>query len=630
MSSRLARALAAIGAGLVAFLLYHATLVPGMDLGDSASFQADVGARLLTPRHGYPLYFAINSLVGRAVIEPGAEPARAANLASAICGAVAIAILTIVVSELAQSVLAGLFAGLLFAASYTFWSQCVTAEVYALHMTCVGATLLLLRRWADSPSLARLTIAFAIYAIAFGNHLSMILLAPAIVLFIALTAGWRTLVRPSTIVAAVATAALGATQYAWNVAGMLAMPDVPPGADAVRAFWFDVTKTDWRESMVYATPSNMFGERMAMYWFDLRQQFGVAGMAIAVMGAIALAFRRPRDFVLLAVAFAVNWLFAFTYNVGDVHVFFLPSHLMVAIAAGYGVALLIDLVQSRHGPRLAIAVGVIALAYPAWRAYDTFPAVDRSHDRRGERVLEALTHDLTADNAILFADLNWQLQNGLSYFAKYRRPDLPYLRSADRLLAFPVLVDDNLAMGRGVYLTSSAKRRVGAAYGSAFAIDVDPANHVRQIAAIADELPEGTSYVFTLLTPYRDRPLDPSQPPAVMSALTAQGNQAPVLPLDGYSLVAGVKGIAPTLVRSAARPFSTSIDLAGRRIVVRFDAWLAYDTIRRADFGHVIADHRHALPIDRGMSFVAWVNDQTLVAYESSMYAEQPRYVLRP
>ncbi len=50
-------------------------------------------------------------------------------------------------AELSGSVAAAVAAALLFAGSYTFWSQAIIAEVYALHALLVSATLLLLLRW---------------------------------------------------------------------------------------------------------------------------------------------------------------------------------------------------------------------------------------------------------------------------------------------------------------------------------------------------------------------------------------------------------------------------------------------------------------------------------------------------
>src|SRR5450756_959268 len=54
--------LPALAVASAAFALYCATLLPGFDFGDTGSFQTLVGSSLITPRDGYPLYFAIGGL----------------------------------------------------------------------------------------------------------------------------------------------------------------------------------------------------------------------------------------------------------------------------------------------------------------------------------------------------------------------------------------------------------------------------------------------------------------------------------------------------------------------------------------------------------------------------------------
>src|SRR4029077_14099257 len=77
---------AAILVALAAFALYRATLLPGFDFGDTGSFQTMVGSPLITPRDGYPLYFALGNVF---VWLTRGEPAHALNLASAVAAAVA-------------------------------------------------------------------------------------------------------------------------------------------------------------------------------------------------------------------------------------------------------------------------------------------------------------------------------------------------------------------------------------------------------------------------------------------------------------------------------------------------------------------------------------------------------------
>ncbi len=87
--------LVAASLAAVAFLCYYATLVPGLDLGDSASFQTGVGSLTLTPRHAYPLYYGLGSVVRLAApwrAGAGAQPrvggisARSPWACSGACG----------------------------------------------------------------------------------------------------------------------------------------------------------------------------------------------------------------------------------------------------------------------------------------------------------------------------------------------------------------------------------------------------------------------------------------------------------------------------------------------------------------------------------------------------------------
>src|SRR5262249_29412467 len=97
----LRRTLPATIVALAAFALYRSTLLPGLDLGDTASFQATVGAPVLSPRDGYPLYFAIGALFARAT---SAEPAHALNLASAVEASAACGVFVLVAAELSGSI----------------------------------------------------------------------------------------------------------------------------------------------------------------------------------------------------------------------------------------------------------------------------------------------------------------------------------------------------------------------------------------------------------------------------------------------------------------------------------------------------------------------------------------------
>jgi hypothetical protein len=621
--------LAAIACGL-----YVSTLLPGQDLGDTASFQAIAGERVLTPRQGYPLYFAVASAFVHA--RPG-NPAGATNLASAVEAGLAIGTLVLVGAELGGAVAAGVVAALLFAGAYTFWSQAIIAEVYALHALVVGLCLLALLRWERRPTLGRLAVFFVIYAVGFGDHLQNVLLLPAFTLFLLMSApgGPRGLLRPRVVVLAAGIAAAAALQYAWNFSFLLFEPDHAPLPDLLRTFWFDVTKTDWRANMVVTIPWATVDDRFAMYWFDLRQQVGWPGVASALAGIVFLFRVNWRRAVLVLTAFAVNWAFAFTYNVGDTHVFYLPSHLFVALAAGCGAGWLWHAARLHlakrtpaglASPAALAAVTLVLAAYPAWRIVDTYPAMDRSADRWPTRFLDQLTAGIDGSHEILVRDINWQLNNGLDYYDKYAKPGLPMLDAPGAMLHFPFVVRSNAAMGRDVVLTDGAAALVRSAYGSLFAIERDARVPVPTLADRIAALPRGSAYVLGLIESYPETPLGPAQLNATAAALGLTG----ALPGGRYGLVAGHVGERPLVAIGSEEPFRSTFRLDGHRVDVRVECWLPADTIRRMGFGHVIVDRRHVLTLDRGASFAALGPDGTarLSAWEGGLFAPQARWVI--
>jgi hypothetical protein len=613
----------AAAVAVAVFAMYYGTLLPGLDLGDTASFQVMAGSRTVAPRDAYPLYFAIGRVF--TWLTPG-DKAFALNLASAVEGATATVLLLLVATELSGSMLAGIAVSVLFAGSYTFWSQSIIAEVYALHMCFVAGTIFLLLGWERRPTLARLALFFLVYALGFGNHLSMILLAPAFSCFLLLSAphGWRSMVTPRVVGLALVCASLGALQYAWNLHWLWLQAGPPPASlEALKAFWFDVTKSDWRSMMVLRIPTSVLPDRVHMYLFDLGQQFGRIYPLVAVGGAGILTWQSPRRALLIAGVYAVNVVFAFGYNVGDSHVFFLPSHLMLAMLGAPALAALDSFARSRG------AVSLTMLVWAVWSAYDNFPALDRSGDTRPTRLLTQMTNGLNAQRAVLLTDLNWQIENGLEYLGKEIRPDLAHARLANVLLYAPALVRDNAAIGRATVMTERAAADLHRAYGPIFTPEPDAAAVVPGLAEVAGELAPGTPFVLCVLQPDHEFTLDTGDLARGLSILTR--GQIETIPTIGYAALVGRVGDRPIASYSGSRPFRVMTRVGDIRVEVRMESWLSFDTIRRMGFGQVVADRHHALVVERGVSFVALdaTGRPMRTAYRGGLFAPQPRYLIR-
>jgi len=641
-----ARSTAVIVAAIVAtvaFWAYTKTLLPGVDLGDTGGFQAAVLWPEVSARQAYPLYYDVAAPFVRAASM--ANPARGLNLFSAIFGAAAVGLLTYLCALVAESLAAGIVAGLLLAFSYTFWSQAIIAEVYTLHLTLVLVSCLALYAYAQQPSRLRLAIFFAVYAFAFGNHLSMILLlVPFAVFLLQVTPDRRTLFAPTTIALAVIIAAAAALQYWPNFVSTSHVGGGPISwGDRLATFWFDTTKVDWRESMVMGVRGDQLADRVGMWWFDARQQFGIFGLVLAVVGAVRLwTISRPWA-TLIVLAYAINTLFAFTYNVGDTHVFYLPSHLFTAFLAGAALQSPVARAFAARAEARTMKAGasvliILVVLYAGRRAWDTWPAIDRHDDRRAESLVTRLALGANPQSAVLVTDVNWQLENALLYYTRFGRRDVPWVRLPDVELHFPLLVRDNDAISRDLILDAYAARDVVASFGPLFPMQRDPISASPDLIDEIGGLSPGTPYVLCVLTPPREEHLDPELLGEAVRMLT-RGRIPAELRIGGsaengvgrrYQLMAGLTGEAPIVARAEDSPFRMNFRLLDDPFTVRMESWLPSDTFRRAGFGHVLRGREHVLTLERGVSLV-WFDRNARASnpiYAASVYSPGHRYRL--
>ena len=613
----------------IAFWAYTQTLLPGVDLGDTGGLQAAVLWPEVSARQAYPLYYGLaRPFVATA---SAANPARGLNLFSAIWAAAAVGLLSYVCARVTRSIAAGAVAGLLLAVSYTFWSQAIIAEVYSLHLALTGACLLALYAYEAHPRTSRLALFLAIYAVAFGNHLSMILLLVPFAAFLLRTPGRRReLLRPQIVGLAALIAIAGALQYLPNLLSVWWSADAPASVlDRLAAFWFDTTKADWRESMVLGIRSDQALDRLAMWWFDMRQQFGIAGVAIAAAGAVAL-WRTSRAWAGLVLGiYGITAAFALTYNVGDAHVFFLPAHYAMAFFAGAAVAALSRV--SRVSRVWSTAVVVVAVfAYAGWRGWSTWPAVDRHADRRAEQLIARLTLGLTDRDALFVSQMNWQLENVLLYAARHERPDLAWVRLPDVMPHFPFLVSDNHRISRDLVVSAEAAAEITSDYAAAYPLLEDPSIAMPGLSEIASQIPLGSPYVLAVLTPPREEVLDPDVLAGALESLSARN--IPERTPAAFELFAGISGEPPIFYRASDRPFEAGFTILDEPFTVRMDSWLPSDTFRRAGFGHVLRGRDHALILERGVNLVWLQGDGTPSApfYAASLFAPKPRFRISP
>jgi len=175
-----------IGSGLfiLTFIIYLSTLSP--TVGEADSFEFQVVSYTLGVAHptGYPLYTLLGKLF---TLLPIGNVAYRVNLISPLFASLAVVFLYLCLMHLTRHRAASLLAALTFAFSRTFWSQAVIAEVYTLNAFFVALVFYLLLRQINKSTNQQINRLAFVYGLSLTNHLTMILLAPAMAIYALLT-----------------------------------------------------------------------------------------------------------------------------------------------------------------------------------------------------------------------------------------------------------------------------------------------------------------------------------------------------------------------------------------------------------------------------------------------------------
>lgn len=458
-----------IALGLVVFFLYLSTLAPTLLFADGGEFQFVPYLLGISHPTGYPLYLLLGWLWSHLL--PWGDVAFRMNLFSTLWGGITVGLLYLVgLLVLAQAKLEPLYlrrglallAALAFAASRTFWSQAIIAEVYTFNTLFVALTLLLLLLWAEKRD-GRLLYLFAfIYGLSLTHHRTMALLAPAYLLFIWLTDS-RLLRQPRSALSLLLLFLLPQLLY-------LYIPLRAPATPYIR-----LSLAPGRELVLYENSlrgflkhvlGQAYGSRLGLYgtWPEilggafrfLERQFLLPGILLGLLGLFRL-LKAPRLFLLLFLSHGSIFAFNLLHFRGDIKVFFIPTYLIFALWIALGAGTLAE--GARWGFRrldlLLHGVTLLLLAsLPLGLLMRNYHGVDRSDDLRARHFWEALLAEPIPQGAILATnDRNemmplWYLQQ-----VEGVRPDLLGLFPlvVPEYADIGLLLDSLFGLGRPVY-----------------------------------------------------------------------------------------------------------------------------------------------------------------------------------
>jgi hypothetical protein len=416
-------------AALFVFILYLRTLAPTIlhydtpDLIDSAMLQMQVCVLGIAHPTGYPTYLMLSHLF---TYLPFGDAAYRVNLASAVYGALAVAVVYWAGYLLSRRVAAAAVGALAFGFGSTLWSQAVITEVYTLNALVVALTLAVLLLWRARRKDRYLLLAAFLCGIALTTHLTSGLLLPASLLFVALV-DWRKLLDLGLVFKGVGMFLLGLAPYLYlPVRSWMDPPFEANNPSNFGRFWYVVSGGNLRGSFFAFGPAELPG-RVGFYWDHLLGNFNWGLLAAGMVGFAAMLVR-DRAVAALTGFLYLGWLFyALENNIPDIQIYFIPTYLVLSLAMAVGFAFVLSEVEERlSGFRRVpqgVVVGVLSLVLlllPLLGLRQAYAASDMSGDYRGRQILDDVARYAAPNSTILHHRSNlWYL-----VLVEKRRQDL--------------------------------------------------------------------------------------------------------------------------------------------------------------------------------------------------------------
>ena len=406
------------------------------------------------------------------------------NFSSAVFGALAAAVLTLVVAELMiiferrpgkksarrgtkvlPAIATGegartrfllvlapaLAAGLLMAFSRTLWGYATVTEVYALNTLIILIVFFLMLRWrrcimADARrtavNVARRAPPITDYdsllyaaAFAFGlalgvHHVTVALTLPALAVVVWGTEGWGFFKSRRLLYAALISIAGLFAVYAFLPLAASRAPVINWGNPrSLETIWWHITGRQYQSYFSFA--SNMMAEQFVIFARMGLREFGPSWLPLGlVLGLAGLgsAFKRDRTtFWFLFLVVGANLAYGLGYSIAeDKDAYCLPAFAALAIAAGLGVRWLIQLTLSK-GLRVGQACLIAALllaAVPLIALTGNWPFNNRRHYFIAQDYVNNILSAIEPNGLLLTFD--WQVASPMLYAQEVekRRPDV--------------------------------------------------------------------------------------------------------------------------------------------------------------------------------------------------------------
>ncbi len=334
---------------VVALLTYASTVPPVQVFGDPSEYTFIPWILGIAHPPGYAFYTLLAALWQRLV--PIGSVAFRTHLLAATAGALSATLVYLTVLRLIQHSaispqpsaigrqrfawhLPALFAGLSLAAATDVWQHSIHANAHIITLLLAMLSIWLLIQWWSSGKDRWLYVFAVIAGFSPPHHLLLVFAFPAYAIFIVLVQP-RLFLQPKKVLGLLGCFALGLSIFLYYPLRSPSAPFGPTDITSLESFIHFVSAEGLRVNLFYYGLSDQ-PARFGVFFELLKLQYSIAGILLAIPGAIWLARKAWKPFVLCAVFFLSLYLFIIN-TVQDVMAYLMLPFMMIAIFSGLGV-----------------------------------------------------------------------------------------------------------------------------------------------------------------------------------------------------------------------------------------------------------------------------------------------------
>ena len=320
-------------------IIYLVTRYPGVggriNFGDSAKWQYLHFANGLPHGTGYPQFLFLSEIFSRVIFF--LDYSERITFISIFFGALSLVVFYSLIHLLTKDKIGSFISTLLVGFSYVFWVEATEAEVYTLNVFYLLTVFYLFIKFYFSKNRKYYLAACAVYALSFGNHLSMVTILPAVV-FISIYTDYKTVIKPKNLALITLFVFLGALQYAFiyyrayhSNPYYMEIQAHPTFAQ----FLTYLTGSD-KSTMLAFTFGEIIDKRVPVLLNFITVNYTYLGLLFAFAGFFYYLYVKKAYVILsfLTLAFLGQVAFNISYNVGDLIVFFIPVYVIIGIFIG--------------------------------------------------------------------------------------------------------------------------------------------------------------------------------------------------------------------------------------------------------------------------------------------------------